>query len=207
MQIYVRRNQKRAGPFTLEEINRHLAAGALEATDEAWSEGSPGWKTLVSFPGVILPGGASSTAVPIGIATAEDIIVPNFGGFWLRTAAFVIDTLVIGVGVAAVFFLCAQFAPGMPILRALFLEAICLLYMPLLWASRAQSTLGQRLFGLRVVDDAGGRISAPRAVWRFVALLLSGALAGIGLLMVAFTADKRGLHDRLAGTRVERVAR
>ena len=202
MQIYVRRNQKRAGPFTLEEINRHLAAGALEPTDEAWSEGSPGWKPLLHFPGVIFPGGASSTAATIAIAAPKDIVVPKFAGFWVRGGAFIVDLVLIALLAAAVLFVFAWFAPGMSILRALLLEAVCLLYMPLFWASRAQATPGQRLFALRVVNAEGARIAAPQAVLRFAALIFSAALAGIGLLMVAFRPDKRGLHDLIARTQV-----
>lgn len=71
MQIYVTKEGQRTGPYSLEEVNRHLATGMFRPIDQAWSEVFPGWKPVVSFPGVIMPGGASSTATPIGTATVR----------------------------------------------------------------------------------------------------------------------------------------
>jgi uncharacterized RDD family membrane protein YckC len=58
--------------------------------------------------------------------------------------------------------------------------------------------------GLYVTDDYGRRISFTRATGRFFAKFLSAILLGIGFLMVAFTDRRRGLHDMLAGTLVQR---
>jgi len=38
MQIHVARDGKELGVFSLEEINRQLAAGTLRLTDQAWYE-------------------------------------------------------------------------------------------------------------------------------------------------------------------------
>jgi uncharacterized RDD family membrane protein YckC len=206
IQIYVRRNGQRTGPFSLEEINRHLAAGAFDPVDQAWSEGSPGWKPLASFAGVIVPGGASSTAMPIAIATPAHIVSQKYAGFWIRAVAFVIDAIVLAVLMAVIVVAFDRFDGKMSILRAFLIEAVGLLYMPLMWASPRQATFGQRICRLRLVTGDGGAVSLPRGVLRVLGMIVSGAIFGAGYIMIAFTAEKRGLHDMIAGTRVVRAS-
>ena len=71
-------------------------------------------------------------------------------------------------------------------------------------SSAGQATLGKRACGLVVVSEAGGRLTLPRATGRHFAKLLSAILLGVGLIMVAFTDRKRGMHDMMAGTYVIR---
>jgi uncharacterized RDD family membrane protein YckC len=54
-------------------------------------------------------------------------------------------------------------------------------------------TPGKRLFRLRVVPEAGGRLSPPRALLRTVLLC-------VALPALIWDRDGRGLHDRLART-------
>ena len=65
------------------------------------------------------------------------------------------------------------------------------------------------IFGLRVVDtETGTNIGYGKTFLRqYVGMFLNFLTLGIGLLMVAFRSDKRGLHDMVAGTRVLRVVR
>ncbi|MBS3800254.1 MAG: RDD family protein, partial [Thioalkalivibrio sp.] len=62
----------------------------------------------------------------------------------------------------------------------------------------------KRLFGLRVVDFDGERISFARATGRHFASILSGLTLGIGYIMVAFTRRRQALHDLIAQTLVVR---
>ena len=106
MQIYISRGGKRIGPYSLEEINHQLASGELTPADLGWSETSPGWKPIVSFTGVIMPGGASSTAVSLNIATPMTWGLPEYAGFWIRVAAFLIDIVILtifGLVIASIF--------------------------------------------------------------------------------------------------------
>jgi pSer/pThr/pTyr-binding forkhead associated (FHA) protein/uncharacterized RDD family membrane protein YckC len=65
------------------------------------------------------------------------------------------------------------------------------------------ATPGKRLLRLTVVAEDGSQpIGLYAAAIRALGYLLSGALFGIGFLMVAFGGV--GLHDRIAGTRVVR---
>ena len=76
------------------------------------------------------------------------------------------------------------------------------------WA-RTGRTPGKALLRLSVVP-AGSSENTPgiglhKAFVRFLAWNLSGALLGIGFLLVLFRKDRRALHDLLAGTRVVRT--
>ena len=76
------------------------------------------------------------------------------------------------------------------------------------WA-RSGRTPGKALLRLSVVvagpPAPGPGIGLKRAFGRFLAWNLSGALLGIGFLLVLFRKDRRALHDLLAGTRVVRT--
>ena len=64
MQIHIARDGKQLGPFSLEEINRQLAAGTLSVSDNAWYEGASGWVPLSTVPGVSGGAAASSASIP-----------------------------------------------------------------------------------------------------------------------------------------------
>ncbi len=67
-------------------------------------------------------------------------------------------------------------------------------------------TLGKMIAGVRVLADDSdtapdlGRSALRAAVWLVLALP-----AGLGLLSATFSPDRRGFHDRFAGTRVVRA--
>src|SRR5438034_11435152 len=54
MQIYIKRHCQRYGPYSLAEVNRQIAAGLLNPSEQGWHEAAPGWKPLFSIAGVIL---------------------------------------------------------------------------------------------------------------------------------------------------------
>lgn len=205
MQIYVMKNDERLGPFSLEEVNRQLAAGMLNPSDQAWHEGSPGWKALLSITGVIMPGGASSTAEPIAIAMSATVGSRSYAGFWIRVLASVIDALILVVVSeisVRVLFLFRQSDGLVAIVEAVPIVT-AFVYLTFLWSSSMQATIGQKVCRLKVVNAiTGGRLSFLRAVARFFALLLAMSILFAGVIMVAFTERKRGLHDIIAGTYV-----
>jgi len=204
MEIYISRDGERIGPYSLEEINRKLAAGTLIPQDLGWSESSPGWKPLLSFVGVIVPGGASSTAVPTSLATPVTFGLPEYAGFWIRGWALMIDAVIVGT-FALLIAMWLKFASAEsvgPVALAPILQTLLVwIYMPALWFSPMQATAGQRICRLRVVDAMdGGRITFMRGLLRVLGMTLSGLILGIGFLMAAFTERKRALHDIIAGT-------
>ena len=77
MQIHIARNGQPMGPFSLEEVNRQLAAGTLSLADQAWYEGAAGWAPLSTVPGVS-GGSAPATTAPAtgGTAVAVTVVAP-----------------------------------------------------------------------------------------------------------------------------------
>jgi len=72
-------------------------------------------------------------------------------------------------------------------------------------ASPLGATLGKRLLGIHVVDLDGRRIGPGRALLRYASAGISWLFLNLGHAMAAWTADKRALHDYVAGTRVDNV--
>ncbi len=73
----------------------------------------------------------------------------------------------------------------------------------LIFLLRFSATPGKLLFGLRVVQANGEPLGFTRIVARCLAKLLAGVpTLCIGLLIVAFDDQKRGLHDFFCNTRV-----
>ena len=205
MEIYVKRNGQRLGPYSLEELNRQLAAGSLNPSTQAWHADAPGWKPLFSIAGVILPGAASSSLRPIGIATPTPPEAPRYAGFWIRAAALIIDSLILAIPIGGLWFALLPNpndpSSGNLLLAAVAAGALKVFYFAGLWSSPMQATLGQKICGLQVLRETDdGRISFLRAIGRLFGMGLSSLTLGIGYIMAAFTERKRALHDMLAGT-------
>jgi uncharacterized RDD family membrane protein YckC len=162
---------------------------------------------------------ASPFAAP---ATAYQAVAPvagaGYGGFWIRVVAAIIDAIIMRVVVAPVGMIfgglgMAGMMSGIPHsgLRLLgggvtFILLIfgSWLYEAFMESSSYQATLGKMIFGMKVTDLHGNRISFERATGRHFAKWLSTMILGIGYIMVGFTERKQGLHDLLAGTLVRR---
>ncbi len=82
-----------------------------------------------------------------------------------------------------------------------YLLAWCFLFFGWFWVHGGQ-TLGMRAWRIRVVQDDGENVRWSRAAMRFMAAILSWAIAGLGFLWIRF--DPRGMawHDRLSKTRL-----
>ena len=134
----------------------------------------------------------------------------RYGGFWVRVAAYIVDSIVLTLAFVAVSKLTPLnlFDPDLkhfdPLDNGISLVA-GLLYFALMESSPRGATLGKMAMGLRVVTEKGERLSFANATGRYFAKVLSALLLGIGFIMVAFSDRKRGLHDMIAGTLVVQV--
>ncbi len=141
----------------------------------------------------------------------------NYGGFWVRVVAYLIDAILLfivqlilgallGVSVFASAGLggeAADTAAGTAgLLYNLLSFAIGIAYFVYMESSAHQATFGKKALGLVVTDEAGQRISVLRAVGRYFAKFLSAIILLIGFIMVAFTDRKQGLHDMICSTLV-----
>jgi len=152
-------------------------------------------------------------------AAVAPVAVLSYGGFWIRVVAAVIDFIILRIVVSPIKLIfgglgLAGMMAGLPHLPLAILGGgvtfIVLLfgswlYEALMESSSYQATLGKMIFGMKVTDLYGNRISFGRATGRHFAKWLSGMILGIGYIMVGFTERKQGLHDLLAGTLVRRA--
>jgi uncharacterized RDD family membrane protein YckC len=138
------------------------------------------------------PAGAWDLPTQVGPAPGLE-----FGGFWLRVLAYLIDVSL--VGIVGLVLSSALGTVGQALSALIFVA-----YFIGLWGTRGQ-TIGMMLLGLHVVRDIdGSKISWGNAVLRFVGLLVAFACIWIGVIRVAFDSRKRGWHDRIGGTVVVR---
>lgn len=141
----------------------------------------------------------------------------NYGGFWLRVVAYIIDAIilnivgaiigaVLGVGIGAGAAMSGMggeaAATGGGLIGGLVGLVLGWLYFALMESSGKQATLGKMALGLTVTDLDGQRIGFGRATGRYFAKILSAVILLIGFIMIAFTERKQGLHDMLASTLV-----
>lgn len=139
---------------------------------------------------------------------------PVYAGFWLRFAAYLIDSVILAlvtvpVGFALGIIMAATETdsdPSIAMVVNLLINGGSILtgwlYSSLLESSSWQGTLGKKAVGLRVTDLDGNRISFGKATGRYFGKILSGMICLVGFFMAAFTEKRQALHDQLAGTLV-----
>jgi uncharacterized RDD family membrane protein YckC len=135
----------------------------------------------------------------------------SYGGFWIRLVAYIIDAIILGIfgailsvplgvnysDVNSLNSAAARTSNGIDLV-------LSLVYFVGLWTYMG-GTIGQRIFGMRVVDATSGQpIGLGKAVLRWLGLLLSFFVCFIGVIWVAFDARKQGWMDKIAGTVVVR---
>ena len=163
---------------------------------------------------------APPTTVPTSLPSPYTAPAVQYGGFWIRVVAAVIDWLVVSVvvwpvaGIIALMIGVAGGAVRMPgfgvrlvngiVLERLFFCAYWI-YDAVMESSSRQATLGKMAMGLKVTDEQGRRISFVRATGRYFSKIISGMTLLIGYIMAGFTARKQALHDMIAGTLVMRT--
>lgn len=127
----------------------------------------------------------------------------NYGGFWIRLVAYVIDSAIVTIGFVGIMLLLGMMGlelAGAPVIFAL----LGVFYWALMHSSKRQATLGKALCGLKVGGPNGERISVPRALGREAAKIVSSLTFLIGYVIAAFTRNKQALHDFVATTYVVR---
>jgi uncharacterized RDD family membrane protein YckC len=74
------------------------------------------------------------------------------------------------------------------------------LYDSLFWSSIYEATPGKIIFGMKVTDLYGQRLSFKHASVRWLGKIVSYLTFGTGFLIIGFTSKKQGLHDYIAKT-------
>lgn len=147
---------------------------------------------------------------PYGAAVLSDLTV-EYAGFWIRFAALMIDSVVLGVVSLIVMFalIFAMVAINLdPVIAYVVIYLVSIIiqigYAPLMHSSERQATYGKMAMGIKVTDLGGRRIGFGRALGREFAKILSALIFMIGYIMAGFTERKQALHDMIASTLVVR---
>ncbi|MBM4271330.1 MAG: RDD family protein [Deltaproteobacteria bacterium] len=148
----------------------------------------------------------------------------RFGGFWRRLMAFFVDKIILFfISLFVLFggFMSLRF--GFPSLGSgfamerfvqisfAFFSAyyLTMLLVGMLYFTYFHGTTGQTpgkiIFGLRVVQATGEKMTLGVGFLRWVGYIVSTAVFFIGFAWIAIDGKKRGWHDRIAGTVVVRV--
>jgi uncharacterized RDD family membrane protein YckC len=186
--------QKAAG-FTGATTGQADSGSSNQEHDPAIEAGAPAYPPPSSSRFIPKP-----EPLPISLVPAE---------FWPRVGAFLLDSIIVsflatllsGVSSAAFFFLPHIFFGFWPLARIV----VIFFYYGWFYAEKGASP-GKLLLGLEIREaGTGRRLSYMRTFLReTIGKMISGAILGIGFLIVAFREDRRSLHDMMFDTRVFR---
>ena len=124
-------------------------------------------------------------------------------GFGIRVVAFVIDTVILAIFTAV---LNSILFAGDSVRGNGLNTLVGLAYFMYFWSSYGHGqTVGNRVMKLRVVKTDGSELTLTDSFLRYVGLILSFLCIFIGVIWVAFDANKQGWHDKIASTYVVKV--
>ena len=147
-----------------------------------------------------------ATGLPDGLGKDD------FGGLARRVLAWTVDagietavTYPLGAGIGVLF---ASLGTWDVWAAALIVGGVFdWAYFATFESSVLRGSPGKRLLGMTVVDLAGERLTFAHASGRYLAKSASAGLLLAGVLMIASSPRRQGLHDRMAGTLVLRHRR
>ena len=160
-------------------------------------------------------GGVSSSvqAAPASAATNKtriDMTKAQKQGFGIRLGAYLLDGLILGIPYLIIYFglafaLSVEFAqinkdPTMSMIENIL--SLCILVIIVIMDGLKGGSPGKLITGIRIVNAQGEYIGIPRAILRYIGKILSGAILGIGYLMIIWDTEKQGLEDKIASTYV-----
>lgn len=141
----------------------------------------------------------------------ENVNEITYAGFLVRFVAFIIDMIVVGIGVSfiKVFVLSGFLSIEVFSNPILFNISIADIFTYILKVSyfiicvcSTQTTLGKYIMKLKVVDKDGGKLSALSVIYReTIGRFLSSFLCA-GYLLVLIDKEKTALHDKIVDSRV-----
>ena len=138
----------------------------------------------------------------------------EYAGFWVRLAAYVIDSIIVFFGLLFVRLFLSGIMSVLSdtwiggnilfhyTLKDILLYGFQVLYF-ILCTYLTGTTLGKRAMNLRVVSADGQKLTILNVVYReTIGRFLCSISVGIGYIIAGVEREKRGLHDILCDTRV-----
>lgn len=144
----------------------------------------------------------------------EQELTNVYGGFFVRLAAYLIDSVIIWAGLLIIklpIWFSTIIASNNPIVRPVLfhfsISDIIIYFLTItyfiLLTYFTGATPGKKLFHLQVVAQDGTRPSFFNILYReSIGRYLAGVIICIGYFMIGIDQQKRGLHDWLCDTRV-----
>ena len=206
------------GPVTMAELKAWVRDGRVAALTQVWRSDLASWSPASQY--AELQAELGQTPAPPLLTTGEG---PEPVGFWARLGAYIIDCILLYVAMSILTLpwkgqlaglekdLTASTLQGDPEKLLGVLVGIliyCMIYSLgsmsyfVVMNGKFGATVGKMAVGAKIVNLDGSPLGYQRAIWRYMAEMVSWLILGIGYLMIAFRSDKRGLHDLLAHTRV-----
>jgi uncharacterized RDD family membrane protein YckC len=144
------------------------------------------------------------------MAGAAPVARLRYAGFWIRFVAYIVDGILLNV-VNTIIGLPFGITPfssdvdpakaGMVLFVSFIQIVVGILYYTI-FVGKAGATPGKMALGLKIVRSDGSPVGFGRACGRYFSYILSALIFAIGFLMIAFSDEKKGLHDIVCDTRV-----
>ncbi len=132
---------------------------------------------------------------------------PNFAGFWIRFAALLIDSVVVGTVTQVLTTAGFAVSTGLGVLTWLLGFAGGVAYYAFLEGGPTGQTLGKRICTIRVVDAGTLQpgVGVGRGVGRYFARWLSAIPLGLGYFWMLWDENSQCWHDSLTDVVVVRA--
>jgi len=133
----------------------------------------------------------------------------KYVGFWARTGAYIIDSLLIMIIVLPIFFLMVggggldQMAmesesPSIAMMVVIYILPIALILG--FWIIKG-TTPGKMIFKAKIVDaKTGGHPSKLQFIGRYLGYIISSIPLCLGFFWIGWDKRKQGWHDKMSGT-------
>ncbi len=125
----------------------------------------------------------------------------SYVGFWIRFFAYIIDQIILIFPVLIIYGIFNHNRTSFNIA----INSLVILY----WFGFevfASGTPGKLILGLKIKDLEGNKLPYLKGMIRVILKFISILLIGLGVIIIAFTKKKQGLHDLIMGSAVVRTS-
>jgi uncharacterized RDD family membrane protein YckC len=208
------------GPIALDELKNWIRDGRVAGGTPVWRSDNALWSPAAQFAELRADIGQLVAAAGLAAVNAAAPV-----GFWARLGAYIVDRIVmwllctfIWTAIAALMqWKFPEPPPNMQtfqelinyfqslgplVIYQMIVVFVCGFVYEVVFNGTWGATLGKMAIGARIVRVDGSRIRYGIAALRWLAERLSDLTFCVGYLMIGFRADKRAMHDLIAGTRV-----
>ena len=143
----------------------------------------------------------------VRVESSEEFV---YAGFWIRTSASIIDTIIIMVATYPILTMIygRQYWVSDNMIYGIWDVIISYILPPIavivFWIYKS-ATPGKMLLGLKVISlGESPKLTIGQSIGRYFAYIPSFLIFCLGVIWVAFDERKQGWHDKLANTTVVR---